>query len=58
MQPDENIPMVLFPPERFVEVALLAFLSDDPVEICNTEHIYTESVLTDSQIIERIQDKT
>ena len=58
MQPDENIPTVLFPLECFVEIALLAFLSDDPVEICDTEHIYAEPVLMNSQIIERIQDKT
>ena len=58
MQPDENIPTVLFPPEHFVKIALLAFLGDEPVEICETEHIYAEPVLMDSQIIECIQDKT
>ena len=42
MQPDENIPTVLFPPERFVEITLLAFLGDEPVEVCQTEHVYVQ----------------
>ena len=58
MQPDENIPTVLFPPERFIEIALIAFLGDEPVEVCETEHVYVEPTLTDSQIIEQIQDRT
>ena len=58
MQPDENIPTVLFPPECFIEITLVAFLGDEPVEVGDTEHIYIEPMLTDSQIIEQIQDKT
>ena len=58
MQPDKNIPTVLFPPECFLEIALAAFLGDEPVEVCETEHVYIEPMLTDSQIIEQIQDKT
>ena len=58
MQPDENIPMVLFLPECFIKIALVAFLGDEPVEVGKTEHVYIEPTLTDSQIIEQIQDKT
>ena len=58
MQPDENIPTVLFPPDRFIEIALLVFLGDEPVEVGETEHIYTEPILTDSQIIKQIQERT
>ena len=58
MQPDENIPMVLFPPDRFIEITLLAFLGDEPVEVGETEHVYIEPTLTDSQIINQIQERT
>ena len=58
MQPDKNIPTVLFPPDCFIEIALLAFLGDEPVEVGETEHVYTEPTLMDLQIIEQIQERT
>ena len=47
--------MVLFPPEQFIEIALLAFLDNQPSEIEGVEHIYT---LTDGQILKQISELT
>ena len=54
-QPNKNIPTVLFPPEQFIEIALLAFLDNQPTEIEGVEHVYT---LTDGQILEQISELT
>jgi len=53
-QPDENLPTVLFDPERFIEIALLAFLEGQPPVLEGAEHVYT---LTDAQLIEEIRNR-
>jgi hypothetical protein len=54
-QPDENLPTVLFDPERFVEIALLAFIEEQDQVLHGVEHTYT---LTDEQILEQIRKLT
>ena len=52
-QTDEKNPNVLFDPQQFIEVALLAFIDEQVAVLEGTEQAYT---LTDSQLLENISE--
>ena len=54
-QPDEKNPNVLFDPQRFIEVALLAFIDEQVAVLEGMEQTYT---LTDSQLLDNISEHT
>jgi hypothetical protein len=54
-QLDEKVPNILFDPECFIEIAMLAFLDEQPEILEGMEQTYT---FTDSQLLERIAERT
>ena len=54
-QPDEKNPNVLFDPNQFIEIVLLAFIDEQVAVLEGTEQVY---VLMDGQLLENISELT